>query len=134
MKDTFQNINGRCMDIVDHIMSSPDIPDNENLRFRIRLSVEEAVNNVINYAYGDADGWIEVEVGLSEDRNALVINLKDGGKPFNPLEQDSPQLDLPLDERRIGGLGVFFYKTIMDSVSYRYESGCNVLSLKKNLK
>jgi len=80
------------------------------------------------------DGWIEVEVGLSEDRNALVINLKDGGKPFNPLEQDSPQLDLPLDERRIGGLGVFFYKTIMDSVSYRYESGCNVLSLKKNLK
>ena len=63
----------------------------------------------------------------------LVITLKDGGRPFNPLEHEAPDLSLPAEERPVGGLGIFLTRRMTDAVSYAYEDGCNILTLTKHL-
>ncbi len=67
--------------------------------------------------------------------NIIVFELKDQGKPFNPIEE-APEVDTTLsaDERQIGGLGIFLINKIMDDVTYRYEEGSNILTMKKNIK
>ena len=62
------------------------------------------------------------------------IELRDAGKPFNPLDNPDPDITLGAEERQIGGLGIFLCKKMMDEVSYRYTDGCNVLTMKKHIK
>jgi anti-sigma regulatory factor (Ser/Thr protein kinase) len=64
----------------------------------------------------------------------LSIELRDAGKPFNPLDNPDPDITLGAEERQIGGLGIFLCKKMMDEVSYRYTDGCNVLTMKKHIK
>lgn len=127
MTKRFEPITDKCGEIVDYMMSSEDMPEDETLLFKIRLSVEEAVSNVVNYAYIHGEGWIEV--GTSRDGNLLVITLKDSGKPFDPLGKPDPDLSLPAEQREIGGLGIFLCKKMMDSIGYEYSDGCNVLTM-----
>ena len=61
----------------------------------------------------------------------LTIELRDAGVPFNPLEKEYPDVTLDANERPIGGLGIYLCKQMMDSISYRYEEGNNVLVMKK---
>lgn len=114
-------------------MSSPDIPDDEALRFKLRLSIEEAVDNVVRYAYEGGIGWLEVGTQLVPDGPVLTIELRDAGIPFNPLEQDEPDISLSAEDRKIGGLGIFLCKKMMDSINYRYEDGNNVLTMTKKI-
>ena len=106
----FNPITDRSSEIIAFLMASPDMPQDEELRFKIGLSVEEAVENVVHYAY------------------------EGGGMPFNPLEIPDPDITLPANEREIGGLGIYLCKKMMDSISYRYEDGNNVLTMTKKLK
>ncbi len=133
MKKRFEPIVDKCGEIVDFLMSSPDIPDDEALQFKIRLSIEEAVENVVRYAYEGGLGWIEVGTGLDPDGVMLTILLRDAGVPFNPLDRPDPDVTLPAGERQIGGLGIFLCKKLMDSIEYVYEDGCNVLIMKKKV-
>ena len=133
MKKHFDPIKDKSADIIEYIMSSPDIPDNDAIQFKIRLSVEEVVENVVRYAYEDGFGWLEAGVNLDKDGLALNIEIKDAGVPFNPLEAKEPDLDATLEDRKIGGLGIFLTKQMMDSVEYEYVDGCNVLKMKKTL-
>lgn len=133
MKRHFDPIKDKCGDIIEYIMSSPNIPSDDDLQFRIRLSVEEVVENVVSYAYEDGSGWLEAGVDLENDGLILAIEIKDAGIPFNPLDAGEPDLDAPLEERKIGGLGIFLTKKMMDSVDYRYADGCNILTMKKKL-
>lgn len=98
-------------------------------QMQIELAIEEAYINVAKYAYGDGAG--EAEVTLSLDGNELTIELKDSGTPYNPLEKQDPDITLSAEERPIGGLGVFLVKKTMNSVSYVYENGQNILTMKK---
>lgn len=133
MKKRFEPIIDKCGEIIDYLMSSPDIPEDEALRFKIRLSIEEAVENVIRYAYAGGMGWIEVGTELDPDGVMLTILLRDAGIPFNPLEKPDPDVTLPVDEREIGGLGIFLCKQMMDHIEYRYVDGCNVLTMRKKV-
>lgn len=133
MKKRFEPIIDKCGEIIDYLMSSPDIPEDEALRFKIRLSIEEAVENVVRYAYAGGMGWIEVGTELDPDGVMLTILLRDAGIPFNPLEKPDPDVTLPVDEREIGGLGIFLCKQMMDHIEYRYEDGCNVLTMRKKV-
>ena len=74
-----------------------------------------------------------METNLDEKGFLLTVTLKDAGKKFNPLEMPDPDVNLPLEEREIGGLGIFLCKQFMDEVEYRYEEGCNILTMKKNI-
>jgi len=133
MKKLFNPIKDKSGEIIECLMSSPDMPTDEDLRFKLRLSIEETVENVVQYAYKDSIGWMEVETDLDEKGLMLTVTLKDAGKPFNPLERPDPDINLPLEEREIGGLGIFLCKQLMDEVAYRYEDGCNILTMKKNI-
>jgi len=133
MKKLFNPIKDKSGEIIEFLMSSPDMPSDEDLRFKLRLSIEETVENVVQYAYKDSIGWMEVGTDLDKKGLILTVTLKDAGKQFNPLDKPDPDVNLPLEEREIGGLGIFLCKQLMDEVSYRYEEGCNILTMKKKI-
>lgn len=133
MKKRFEPIIDKCGEIIDYLMSSPDMPRDEALQFKIRLSIEEAVENVVRYAYDGGLGWIEVGTELDPEGVMLTILLRDAGVPFNPLEKADPDITLPAEDRQIGGLGIFLCKQLMDHIDYKYEDGCNVLVMKKRI-
>lgn len=133
-KKRFNPIKDKSSEIIEFLMSSPDIPDDEVLQFKLRLSIEEAVENVVRYAYDGGIGWLEAGTSLDEDSLVLTIELRDAGIPFNPLEKEDPDVTLSADERKIGGLGIFLCKKMMDSIEYRYENGNNVLTMTKKVQ
>lgn len=133
MQKRFDPIMDKCGEIIEYLMSSPDMPKDDSLQFKIRLSIEEAVENVVRYAYEDGCGWLEVGTELDDHDLMLTVILKDAGVPFNPLQMDEPDLTLSAEERKIGGLGIFLCKQMMDSVEYNYSDGCNILTMKKKV-
>lgn len=132
MEKKFDPIEGKSGDIIESVMSSKDMPTDEILQFKLRLSVEEVIENIVRYAYESGNGFIEV--GTSVEDGVLSIVVRDGGKPFNPLDKEDPDVNLPLEERKIGGLGIFLCKQMMDSVAYEYKDRCNILTMKKKIK
>lgn len=133
MHKKFDPIMDKCGEIVEYLMASPDMPQDDALQFKIRLSIEEAVENVVRYAYEDGCGWLEVGTDLDDKDLMLTVILKDAGVKFNPLEMAEPDLTASAEDRKIGGLGIFLCKQMMDVVDYKYENGCNVLTMKKKV-
>lgn len=133
MKKRFDPIRDKSSEIIECLMSSEDIPADESLQFKIRLSIEEAVENVVRYAYEGGIGWLEAGTELDADGVQLTITLKDAGVPFNPLEKEDPDITLATEDRPIGGLGIFLCKKLMDHISYRYENSCNILTMTKKI-
>lgn len=132
-KKRFNPITDKSSEIIDFLMASPDMPSDEALRFKLRLSIEEAVENVVCYAYEGGIGWLEVGTSLDHDSLILTIELRDAGVPFNPLEAPDPDVSLPVNERKVGGLGIFLCKKMMDSINYQYVDGNNVLTMTKRV-
>ena len=98
----------------------------------INLALEEAVTNVIMYAYPEGtDGLVDLEAILRDD--SLVFILKDNGTPFDPTAAPEADVTLSAEERKIGGLGIFLVRKIMDTVHYVRSDGQNVLSMTKNI-
>ena len=86
--------------------------------YRVHLTLEELVLNVMDYGYDD-DGQ-DIEIHLTSDADAITIEIVDSGRPFDPLtDAPQPDLDSPVEERRIGGLGVHLVKTLMDRMDYK---------------
>jgi len=94
-----------------------------------QLAVEEAITNVIVHGYQKPGGTITVSCHIT--RNRVEIQISDAAPQFNPLSIPEPELDGAVEERRIGGLGVFLIRQVMDEISYRYEEGKNILILVK---
>lgn len=133
MKKRFNPIKDKSSEIIEFLMSSPDMPSDDALCFKLRLSIEEAVENVVRYAYNGGIGWLEAGTSLDQDKLLLTIELRDAGVPFNPLEKEDPDITLSAEEREVGGLGIFICKKMMDSLSYRYEDGNNILTMTKKI-
>ena len=99
-----------------------------DLTFRVSLVVDELAQNVVDYAYTDTHG--DVEVAVTSRDETVVIEIVDEGQPFDPLtEAPAPDLTSPIEDRPIGGLGVHFTRTLMDNVEYSRESGKNCLKI-----
>lgn len=133
MKKRFNPIKDKSAEIIEYLMSSPDIPEDEALRFKLRLAIEETVENVVRYAYEGGIGWLEAGTYLDDARVCLTIELRDAGTPFNPLDREDPDITLSAEDREIGGLGIFLCKQLMDRVEYQYSEGCNILTMQKYL-
>ena len=128
----FQPIAGKALEILDAILHSPEVASCKKEFSALRLVCEELVVNVVDYAYPeDAEGWMDIEIEKSDD--SIVIRFKDGGTPFNPLEREMPDTTKPLEERRIGGLGIFLTIKKMDEVKYEYTNQQNILTIMKKL-
>ena len=127
----FEPVLGKCPEILEYLMSSPDMPEEQDLLFKIRLSVEEIIENVVQYAYDNGAGFLEVSTEKEDD--TLTIQFKDAGRPFNPLDKPDPDITLSATDRPIGGLGIFICKQMMDDLYYEYKDSCNTLTIKKVL-
>jgi sigma-B regulation protein RsbU (phosphoserine phosphatase) len=109
-----------------------DAKIDSSLAMSLNLALEEAVTNVVMYAYTDgADGPVEVDSLISDGSLSFIVS--DKGTAFDPTA--SPDVDITLDasQREIGGLGIHLVRTIMDEVSYKRENGRNVLTMTKKL-
>ena len=124
---------GRLAEAVDEFSERHELP--AEACFELQLCLEELVLNVVNYGFdapGEHDIRVDLEVG-GEPR-VLTVRIVDDGSEFNPLTDASePDLDASLEDRAVGGLGVYFVRKFMDDVSYRREDGHNHLTLAKNL-
>ena len=99
------------------------------LIFQVNLALEELGINIMNYG----ETAEEILVILASDEDTITINISDAGKPFNPLtEGPEPDITQELDERPIGGLGVYLVRTLMDELHYRREGDRNHLTLVKH--
>lgn len=103
-------------------------------QMQIDIAIDELFSNIAHYAYNPDVGEATVRVEVMEDPLSVVITFIDGGVPYDPLTQADPDTTLSAEERAIGGLGIFMVKKTMDEITYRYENGSNILSIRKNLR
>lgn len=101
--------------------------------FQLKLCTEEIFVNVASYAYKPDTGMITVTADGSEAPLSVTLSFADSGKPFDPLAKPDPLKERPLSEAKKGGLGIFLTKKLMDEVSYAYQDGKNVLTIKKTI-
>ena len=102
-------------------------------QIQIGVVVEEIFVNIAHYAYAPDTGRATVCVEVSEEPARVTIVFLDSGIPYNPLARPDPDVTLPAKERPVGGLGIYITKKTMDSVSYEYRDGKNILTLQKDL-
>ena len=97
------------------------------------VAIEEVFVNVAHYAYGDGEGDMTLEIGFNDESREITFKMVDKGVPFDPLNKPDPDITLPAEDREIGGLGIFITKKTMDSLSYSYENGENILTMIKKI-
>ena len=98
---------------------------------QLLVCIEEIFVNVVDHA--DLPEGSQVDVSVSFADGLLTITFKDSGAKYNPLEKQDPDITLPANERREGGLGIFMTKKLVDNAKYEYVDGQNVLTLEKKL-
>lgn len=98
---------------------------------QIELVVEEVFVNIANYAYAPKTGNAEIAVEVSENPKKIIIEFRDSGKQYNPLETQEADVTLPPEKRKIGGLGIFLIKKNIDNIYYQYKNSQNILTLEK---
>lgn len=101
--------------------------------FAIQLAADEASSNIIEHAYAGVTGG-KLEIDLSTSDSKLIIIMRDYGNPFDPSSVPEPNVKADLSERKIGGLGMYLMRKLMDEVSYESspETG-NILTMVKRL-
>ena len=103
------------------------------LTFNLNLVLEEAVSNVILYAYGE-EKQKEITLLANMSDNNLTFVLTDYGKEFDPTKVPDADVTLSAEEREIGGLGIFLIRQIMNTIEYQRVDGKNVLIMGKQLE
>ena len=98
---------------------------------QLDVAVDELFTNIASYAYGKETGEAVIEMEFTD--GFAEITFRDWGTPYNPLARPDPDVTLPAEERQIGGLGIYMVKKSMDAVSYRYEDGQNILTVRRKL-
>lgn len=103
-----------------------------SLAMSLNLALEEAVTNVVMYAYPEGtDGLVDI---LAEsDGQVLSFVIKDTGIAFDPTQKEEADITLSAEERPIGGLGIFLVMNLMDDVKYERKDGYNILTISKKL-
>lgn len=97
------------------------------------LILDERLINIINDGYNrDPNHWIKLKFYESEDKKQIILKIIDEGTPFNPLEYPKPDLDVPIEERKIGDLGIYIVLQSVDDVQYERVNNQNILILYKN--
>ena len=95
----------------------------------LNLSLDELITNTVSYGYQDTDEH-EIQVTLTERTGSLVVVVEDDGMAFDPFTAaPAPDLEAGVEDRPIGGLGVYFVKTLIDEVAYERVENCNRITL-----
>ena len=107
----------------------------ENAEADCLLALDEAVTNIVMYAYSEVEDDIPklIELSIVIDNEQIIMNLSDYGNQFRPEDVPSPDISENLKGKRKGGFGIFLMKKLMDNFQYYYKNGKNYLSLVKYL-
>ena len=120
------------LSFVDAFLEENDCSPKEQMR--IDVAVEEIFVNIASYAYGEAGGTADITCEMDADAGQAVFTFEDSGTEFDPLAKPDPDVTLTAEERNIGGLGIYMVKKSMDEVTYRYENGRNILTVRKSIR
>ena len=115
---------------VDSFCRAWDIPGRVSYRFN--LALEEALTNVISYAFSDGRRH-EIAVQIEYRNGDLAGTVSDDGEPFDPLAQPPPDIHAAVEDRKAGGLGIHLLRSLMDSVEYRRADGRNHLTFRTHV-
>jgi len=96
----------------------------------INLIAEEIFTNIVYYAYAPGNGSVLIVISVTDK---IILKFEDTGKPYNPLLQPDPDLEISMENRDIGGLGIFIVKKLADSIEYSRIDNRNILTVSKNL-
>ena len=116
---------------VDEMLQNFDCP--MKIQMAVCVAIEEVFVNVAHYAYGGGEGDMTLGIGFDEESRMITFRMTDKGVPFDPLKKPDPDITLSAEDREIGGLGIFITKKTMDSVTYAYENGENILTMVKKI-
>ena len=116
---------------VDEMLEKYECP--MKIQTAVCVAIEEVFVNVARYAYKTEEGDVSLGIGFDDGSRTITFRMADKGVPFDPLKKPDPDITLSADEREIGGLGIFITKKTMDSVTYAYENGENVLTMIKKI-
>ncbi|MBR4503200.1 MAG: ATP-binding protein [Clostridia bacterium] len=103
----------------------------EWFRIQIDVAIDEILSNIARFAYHQKAGNATVRFETENDPRNIVLTFIDRGTPYDPLTAAIPDISLPAKDRSIGGLGMFMVRKIMDDISYSYQDGQNILTVRK---
>lgn len=116
------------MDFVNSELETYDC--NMKVQTQIDIAIEEIFVNISSYAYNPEVGAVTIRVAVG---NEITIEFEDKGKPYNPIEKIDPDVTKSIEERDVGGLGIFMVKKIMDSIEYKNVENKNILTIRKGI-
>lgn len=107
----------------------------EDVIYKVDIAVDEIYSNIVYYAYNeeDLDKTCKICVDYDKNENAVSVSFIDKGMPYNPLTKEDPNTSASIEDRKIGGLGIFMVKKSMDKLDYKYENNENHFTITKNL-
>ena len=118
-------------DFVDELLDARDCP--MKAKMQLDVAIDEVFANIASYAYAPQTGDATVRFSFDEATRTVRLIFLDSGTPFDPLAQADPDVTLSVEERGVGGLGIFITKKTMDDVQYEYKDGQNRLTLVKKI-
>jgi anti-sigma regulatory factor (Ser/Thr protein kinase) len=101
-------------------------------RFPFELALEEVFMNVVMHGSVGLTG-VQFAASVTVEAHTVIMELRDNGNPFDPLQAPPPDTEAQIEDRQVGGLGIYLTRTLMDDVHYAFKGGCNVLTLTKRL-
>jgi serine/threonine-protein kinase RsbW len=123
----------KISEFISQTMTQCDIHNFKDIN-EVQLSVDEACTNIIQHAYSNkSEGKIAIHCTLS-DGDKFTVNIMDWGKPFDPNLISKPDTKSSLNERKVGGLGIFFMRQFMDEVKYVRSKSTNLLIIVKYIE
>ncbi|MBQ6374073.1 MAG: ATP-binding protein [Clostridia bacterium] len=123
---------GRVTDFVNEQLS--ELGCSQRIRIQVDVAIDELFGNIARYAYDPEVGPATVRVDVEDDPLSVIITFIDHGVPYDPLSAEFVDTThLPAKERPIGGLGLFMVKKTMDDISYSYQEGQNILTIRKRI-
>jgi serine/threonine-protein kinase RsbW len=107
--------------IIEFVVSWLESKGLEIFSFALETAVDEASTNIVKHEYGGKGGFFEITCGL--ENGDIVITLRDHGRKFDPTTVPLPDIGADLEHRKIGGLGIYMMRKMMDSVDYYFDEG-----------
>lgn len=127
---TVENIE-KVTAFVDEQLEQIDCPPKAQMQ--IDIAIDELFGNIAQYAYNPDTGPATVRVEVTQSPISVVITFIDHGIPYDPLKTADPDITLSVEDREIGGLGIFMVKKTMDEITYEYKNGQNILQIRKDI-
>lgn len=121
----------KVLSFIDGILETNGCP--VKIQMQMDIAVEEIFVNIAHYAYAPNSGTATISASFDEKKRVVSFSFIDGGVQFNPLERKDPDITMKLEDRKIGGLGIFMVKQSMDNVRYEYRDGLNILTIEKRI-